>query len=235
MKLFGILKNIPISFTIVTFLAGSMETSATSIVSTEMDNVQNSNVSYAAKANRIEAREKNAPSNPLKNAYFGETHLHTSYSLDAYIGGNRMSPSDAYHFAKGETVMINGKPHTMARPLDFCAVTDHAEYIGEMFTAMNPQAKGYDQEELKELRSLTDYKEQIKWFIKYVISVNRGDAKPAHTSFFTGFESTNSAWQANSAAVNEHYAPVYLQRFQLLNGRQHQRVATCIEMFFFVI
>ena len=46
--------------------------------------------------------------NPERNAYFGETHVHTSYSLDAYIGGARLTPSDAYRFAKGETVIMEG-------------------------------------------------------------------------------------------------------------------------------
>ena len=110
---------------------------------------KNMDTSFSAKADGIKMLEKNAPSNPLKNAYFGETHMHTSYSLDAYIGGNRMTPSDSYRFAKGETMMINGKEHKIERPLDFCAVTDHSEYIGEMFTAMHAQAKGYDQDVLR--------------------------------------------------------------------------------------
>ncbi|MFN9491452.1 MAG: DUF3604 domain-containing protein, partial [Sphingobacteriales bacterium] len=38
-------------------------------------------------------------SNPMKEAYFGETHIHTAYSLDAYIGGARLRPEDAYRFA----------------------------------------------------------------------------------------------------------------------------------------
>ena len=46
--------------------------------------------------------------NPLKNAYFGETHMHTALSLDAYIGGARLMPSDSYRFAKGEPVLVNG-------------------------------------------------------------------------------------------------------------------------------
>lgn len=196
MKLLKTSKKLTISLSLITTLALGVNASET-----------NADTSYAAKANKIAQLEKNAPSNPLKNAYFGETHMHTSYSLDAYIGGNRMTPSDSYRFAKGEEMMINGEKHKIERPLDFCAVTDHSEYIGEMYTTMHAQAKGYDQEVLNELRSLTSYKEQIKWFIKYVISVNRGDAPPKHTDFFTGVESINSAWKVNTDAVNEHYNP----------------------------
>ena len=167
---------------------------------------KNIDISYSAKAAKSKQMEKDAPSNPLKNAYFGETHLHTSYSLDAYIGGTRMSPSDALRFAKGEEMLIDGKKHKLERPLDFCAITDHAEYIGEMFTAMNTQAKGHDQEVLKELRSLSDYDEQLKWFIKYVVSSARGTT-PKHTNFYTGVESIKSAWKVNSDAIREHYIP----------------------------
>ena len=53
----------------------------------------------------------NIEENPQKNLYFGETHMHTAYSLDAFLGGTRQTPSDAYRFAKGETVVVNGQPH----------------------------------------------------------------------------------------------------------------------------
>ena len=43
-----------------------------------------------------------------KHAYFGDLHTHTAYSLDAYIGGARLMPSDAYRFAKGEEVEVSG-------------------------------------------------------------------------------------------------------------------------------
>ena len=46
-----------------------------------------------------------AQKNPDRNAYFGETHLHTSWSLDAWVFGNRITgPADAYKYAKGETI-----------------------------------------------------------------------------------------------------------------------------------
>ena len=65
-------------------------------------------------------------SDPLKEAYFGETHVHTSTSMDAFIGGNRMTPEDAYRFSRGEEVIANGSLHRLKRPLDFCAISDHA-------------------------------------------------------------------------------------------------------------
>ncbi|MCK2184134.1 DUF3604 domain-containing protein [Halomonas getboli] len=63
--------------------------------------------------------------------FFGDTHLHTSYSADAGLVGATTTPSDAYRFAKGEEVISsNGVPARLRRPLDFLVVTDHAENLG---------------------------------------------------------------------------------------------------------
>ena len=65
------------------------------------------------------------------NVYWGDTHLHTALSVDAYIFGNRLMPDDAYRFAKGETVESPGGGEVrLRRPLDFLMVSDHAENMG---------------------------------------------------------------------------------------------------------
>ncbi|MFK5922650.1 MAG: DUF3604 domain-containing protein [Verrucomicrobiota bacterium] len=141
-----------------------------------------------------------------RHAYFGETHMHTAYSLDAYLGGTRLTPNDSYRYAKGETVMVNGKSVSHKRPLDFAAVTDHAEYIGEMYSTLNEGAPGHDQQLLKDLRSMTDLEERQKWFMEYVISANRG-ANPQHPPFFAGQETVKSAWQIIIDAAEKHNEP----------------------------
>jgi Protein of unknown function (DUF3604) len=63
--------------------------------------------------------------------YFGDTHLHTSYSADAGMAGAIVGPEDAYRFARGEEVKSNsGLPAKLARPLDFLVIADHAENLG---------------------------------------------------------------------------------------------------------
>ena len=63
--------------------------------------------------------------------YFGDTHLHTSYSADAGMAGAIVGPEDAYRFARGEEVKSNsGLPVKLSRPLDFLVVADHAENLG---------------------------------------------------------------------------------------------------------
>jgi hypothetical protein len=147
-----------------------------------------------------------AQPNPLREAYFGETHMHTAYSLDAYIGGTRLTPADAYRFAKGETVTVDGEPHNRHRPLDFVAVSDHAEYIGEMYSTMVEGAPGHDQELLEELRNLQTLKEKQQWFLEFVVENNRGTT-PQHPPFFMGPETTRSAWQVAIDAAEENNEP----------------------------
>jgi hypothetical protein len=68
------------------------------------------------------------------NLYWGDTHLHTSFSLDANTMGNTsLPPSTAYRFAMGEEVVANnGMPAKLEAPLDFLVVSDHAEHMGIM-------------------------------------------------------------------------------------------------------
>lgn len=77
--------------------------------------------------------ERTADYSETKNAYFGDLHVHTSWSFDAFIFNVRTTPDDAYRFGKGEAIPhVSGNPIQMQRPLDFMAVADHAEYMGVM-------------------------------------------------------------------------------------------------------
>lgn len=66
------------------------------------------------------------------SVFWGDLHLHTNNSPDAYLLGTRtISPDDAYRFAQGtELISSSGVPAKLRRPLDFLAVADHAEFLG---------------------------------------------------------------------------------------------------------
>jgi hypothetical protein len=102
--------------------------------------------------------------NPDRNPYFGDLHVHTTYSLDANTQGTIVGPHDAYRFALGERLGVQpydeqGNPTRytqLQRPLDFAAVTDHAELFGETEICTNPDEAGYNSPECLFYRASPD-------------------------------------------------------------------------------
>lgn len=92
-----------------------------------------------------------AHQSPLRRPLFGDLHVHTRFSLDAATMDTRNGPAEAYRFARGERIGIqpydaNGQPLRtvqLARPLDFAAVTDHAEVFGELAHCRDPKLTGH--------------------------------------------------------------------------------------------
>jgi len=75
------------------------------------------------------------------HVYFGDTHLHTSYSVDAALNDNVLGPEEALRFASGQTVASStGVPAKLIRPLDFLVVSDHAVALG-LIQAINDHPK----------------------------------------------------------------------------------------------
>ena len=80
--------------------------------------------------------------NLAEGVYWGDTHLHTSYSTDSGMLGNTLGPEEAYRFARGEEVLsAAGMRARLIRPLDFLVVADHAENLGlaPMIAESNPE------------------------------------------------------------------------------------------------
>lgn len=105
-----------------------------------------------------------ADKNPARNPYFGDLHVHTSLSLDANLQGNRLSVTDAYRFARGEAIGVQphdeeGRPLRtvqLARPLDFVAITDHAEFLGVVHGCTTEGSAEYDTTACKAYRDDPD-------------------------------------------------------------------------------
>jgi hypothetical protein len=110
---------------------------------------------------RSETRADCASYNPLRSPFFGETHLHTAFSGDAAFVRVRTDPRDAYRYAIGQQIGLPpydamDQPTRFAqlrRALDFTAVTDHAEFLGEVRTCTTPGAPGYDDTICQDMRT----------------------------------------------------------------------------------
>ncbi|MCH2173146.1 DUF3604 domain-containing protein [Myxococcota bacterium] len=99
-----------------------------------------------------EVRETCSNYQPLKQPLFGDTHIHTRLSMDASVQDTRNTPDDAYRFARGERIGLQpydaeGKAIRSAklrRPLDWTALSDHAEMLGEVRICSDETLDGYD-------------------------------------------------------------------------------------------
>jgi len=88
---------------------------------------------------------------PLRQAFYGDLHVHTRWSLDASTQGTRTTPEQAYRFARGEPLGMHpwspdgraGRTLQLERPLDFAAVTDHSELFGEVALCNTPGSAAY--------------------------------------------------------------------------------------------
>ena len=77
------------------------------------------------------SNERTEDYNQYRNVYFGDTHIHTTFSFDAYLLGNMNTPDEAYRYAKGEGMKNSfGIDMKIREPLDFYAVTDHGFWMG---------------------------------------------------------------------------------------------------------
>ena len=106
---------------------------------------------FAATGAGAREREPCNDRHPLRRAYFGDTHVHTTFSFDAWGQGTLGGPDDAYRYAKGERVGIQpydeasvpGAHVQLRRPLDFAIVTDHSDLLGETQICRDPDLPGH--------------------------------------------------------------------------------------------
>ena len=116
----------------------------------------------------VDEREPCSDNNPQRNVYFGDLHVHTSFSFDAYVNEVRVDPFAAYDFARGAAVELPsdqpGVAQTvqLSRPLDFAAVTDHGEYLGEVQACLDPDSPAYGSELCTGLRE-GDVGVMVQW------------------------------------------------------------------------
>jgi len=132
--------------TLGALLAGALLVPGFNAAAAENSGVGIANTADKAKLEKVHPNKpgyspyagRNYPTRPL----FGDTHLHTGFSMDAGAFGARLTPRDAYRFARGEQISSNsGQPVKLSRPLDFLVVADHSDGMGFF-----PQLMGGDPE-----------------------------------------------------------------------------------------
>ena len=95
--------------------------------------------------------------NQNRDAFFGDLHVHTMYSFDAFIFGTTASPDDAYRYAKGGSIKHPlGFDMQLDDPLDFYAVTDHAAWLGMIRAYADPDSKPGQLDFASDLHGLND-------------------------------------------------------------------------------
>jgi hypothetical protein len=143
--------------------------------------------------------------NALKNVYFGEQHLHTADSPDAFAMGTRNTQDDAFRFCKGEAIKKStGGGYTVQKktPYDWCAVTDHAVMMGLLPMTLDKSSPLYKTEIAGLIRSGTP-KDMNAAFGLMMAAVQKGHP-PA------GFDNKalqKTAWDAKKKNMNKHNDP----------------------------
>ncbi len=173
---------------------------------------------------RMPCRERN----PLRNAYFGDLHVHSAYSFDAYGNGTRTTPEDAYDFARGRPIELppydgDGNPFarvSINQPLDFMAVTDHAEYFGEMTQCLDPENAGYDTSVCAELR-VPGPESYVPMAPTIVLPTPRRNALICGEDGMRCDRSISTLWEATQRAAEEAYDRSAECRFTTFVGYEY--------------
>ena len=145
-----------------------------------------------------------------KTVYWGDLHVHTQYSLDAYAFGATATPADAYRYAKGEPLTLaNGRTSQIDRPLDFAAVTDHAATFDLLYLCTDPM--NIDNDYCRTLREARDNRDGRTLFNDYLLPiVGADDPAPAAICDDKNFSCSNAMtnqWQRTQRAANEANEP----------------------------
>ncbi len=152
-----------------------------------------------------------------RQAFFGELHLHTSLSFDAWSFGSKTTPDEAYRFGRGETIFIppgqalaeegmsatQDIPVRRSWPLDFMAVTDHAEWMGVISQLDDPNSAARQTDLGKRL-----LKDPHQGFLLVAGAAGHGPASlPPDVAAFHPADAIKNAWGLEIAAANRNYIP----------------------------
>ncbi len=144
------------------------------------------------------------------NVYFGDTHHHTANSGDAFTGGNRITPEQAYRFARGEEVISSsGVPVRLSRPMDFLVISDHAEAMGVMYEVYDGNPVFMNDEVLKRWNAAMHEGGQAAVEVAGEIVVRQGDGtlpEPLTNPEISG-PIVKTVWEAYTETAAQYNEP----------------------------
>lgn len=179
-----------------------------------------------ATAQALLPREPCADRDPLRQPLFGDLHVHTAYSMDARISETLLTPDDAYRFALGEPIELvplddqgNGtRQIRIDRPLDFAAVTDHAEWMGEVAICIDPNNAAYDTVSCQIFRG-----EEDSW-LAWLFGVDGNDQRVVG---IVGIGGRNGEVCGDDGSACRHATKSVWERTQESAERYYDRSAAC--------
>lgn len=133
---------------------------------------------------------------------WGDTHLHTEYSMDANTFGVRLTPEDAYRFAKGEMVTAsNGMKAQLNTPLDFLMIADHSDYLGSFneLRAGNPLLTANER--------LRDWRRMLGLARKDRLYLEPRQTEPDNPPILDGDEIRGTYWAKGIEAAERYNEP----------------------------
>ncbi|HEX2509346.1 MAG TPA: DUF3604 domain-containing protein, partial [Microvirga sp.] len=146
---------------------------------------------------------RNFPTRP----FFGDTHLHTSFSMDAGAFGARLTPQDGYRFAKGQEITAStGQRVKLSRPLDFLVVADHSDNMGFFPQLFAGKPELLSDQTGRRWYDLIQTGKGAEAAIEIITSFSQGTFPKALASL-PGTSAYRSAWQETIKAAEEANEP----------------------------
>ena len=145
--------------------------------------------------------------NPERNAYFGDLHVHSRFSFDAFLFGTVATPDEAYRYARGENLKhVLGFEMKMPEPLDFYSVTDHAMFLG-MLPAMSDPTTEISKNELAQLFAAAQTVDERREAFGNMRPILSSLSDPERADELLDLNIVRSAWSDIMAAANRANEP----------------------------
>ena len=165
-----------------------------------------------ASQNQSYINEDREPCNvfvPNKIPLFGDLHVHTTLSLDANTQGTLNTPDDAYRYAKGQKLFLqpynqdksSSRSSKLRQALDFAAVTDHAELLGEVRLCLDPLSSKYNSFQCRAYKSFP----KLSYFFMNAKASMRKPLGICGDEREVCLDAAEKPWQEIIQAAEEHY------------------------------